>query len=97
MKNKGPRFVRYADDFSIHSKSKAEARKIGNEVYLFLRDKLELPINREKSGIRRPGEFKVLGFGFVPTYKRGERGKYQLVASQSGWQDLKRKLKAMAG
>ena len=95
LKNKGLRFVRYADDFSIYAKSKAEARKIGNQVYLFLRDKLELPINREKSGIQRPGEFKVLGFGFVPTYKRGERGKYQLVVSQSGWQDLKRKLKAI--
>jgi hypothetical protein len=37
----------------------------------------------------------VLGFGFVPTYKQGERGKYQLVVAQSGWQALKRKLKAI--
>lgn len=95
LKGKGYRFIRYADDFSIYAKSKAEARKIGNEVYLFLRDKLDLPINREKSGIRRPGEFKVLGFGFVPTYKKGERGKYQLVVPQPGWQALKRKLKAI--
>jgi len=41
------RYVRYADDFSIYTKSKMEARKIGNEIYLFLRDKLRLPINRE--------------------------------------------------
>jgi RNA-directed DNA polymerase len=95
LKGKGYRFIRYADDFSIYAKSKSEARKIGNEVYLFLRDKLELPINRGKSGIRRPGKFKVLGFGFVPTYKQGERGKYQLVVAQSGWQALKRKLKAI--
>jgi group II intron reverse transcriptase/maturase len=95
LKGKGHRFIRYADDFSIYANSKATARKIGNEVYLFLRDKLDLPINPEKSGIRRPGDFKVLGFGFVPTYKKGERGKYQLIVAQSGWQALKRKLKAI--
>jgi retron-type reverse transcriptase len=74
LKSKGYRFIRYADDFSIYASSKAEVRKIGNEVYLFPRDKLDLPINREKSGIRRPGDFTVLGFGIVPTYTKGERG-----------------------
>jgi hypothetical protein len=33
-----------------------------------------LTINREKSGIRRPVQFTCLGFGFVPTYRKGERG-----------------------
>jgi hypothetical protein len=41
------KYVRYADDFSIYTKSRREARKVGNEIYLFLRDKLKLPINRE--------------------------------------------------
>jgi len=35
--------------------------------------------NREKSGIRRPVHFTSLGFRFVPTYVKGEKGKYQLV------------------
>src|SRR5690606_2361398 len=48
------KYIRYADDFSIYTKSKKDARKVGNEIYLFLKDKLRLPINREKSGIRRP-------------------------------------------
>jgi RNA-directed DNA polymerase len=43
------RYVRYADDFSIYAKSKAEARRIGNSIVIFLRDKLRLPINKEKS------------------------------------------------
>jgi group II intron reverse transcriptase/maturase len=68
-------FVRYADDFSLFCKTKAEARKAGNAIYLYLRDKLKLPINREKSGIRRPVTFQVLGYGFVPTYRKGEKGK----------------------
>ena len=41
------KYVRYADDFSIYTKSKKEARKVGNEIYLFLRYKLRLPINRD--------------------------------------------------
>ncbi len=93
LKRKGLRFVRYADDFSIYAKSKAEARKLGNEVYLFLKENLDLPINRTKSGIRRPTNFELLGHGFVPTYKKGEKGKYQLVVKKSSWANLKRKLK----
>lgn len=95
LKGKGLKFVRYADDFSIYTKSKAEARKIGNEVYLFLKNKLDLPINREKSGIRRPSNFELLGHSFVPIYKKGEKGKYQLVVKKGSWNNLKRKLKAI--
>jgi len=68
--------------------------QIGNEVYFFLRDKLQLPINKVKSGIRRPSSFELLGHAFVPTYKKGEKGKYQLVVKKNGWENLKRKLKA---
>lgn len=93
LKEKGCRFVRYADDFSIYTKSKATARKIGNEVYTFLKERLALPINRAKSGIRRPVDFELLGHGFVPTYKKGEKGKYQLIVKKGSWDNLKRKLK----
>ncbi len=69
MERRKLRFVRYADDFSIYSKTENEARKIGNSIFLYLRDKLKLPVNREKSGIRRPLTFNILGYGFVPTYR----------------------------
>lgn len=95
LEREGLRFVRYADDFSIYAKSRAEARKLGNEVYVFLKEKLDLPINRAKSGIRRPNTFELLGHGFTPTYKKGEKGKYQLVVKHGSWQSLKRKLKAI--
>ena len=93
MARKGLRYVRYADDFSIYTKSKAEARKVGNEVYEFLRDKLHLPINRDKSGIRRPVNFEILGYGFAAVYKKGVKGRYRLVVSAKSWRNLKRKLK----
>ena len=76
----GHRYVRYADDFSI---------------YLFLRDVLRLPINREKSGIRRPSTLDLLGYHFVPVFKKGVRGQYQLVVSAKSRKAFKRKLKEL--
>jgi RNA-directed DNA polymerase len=95
LEKRGCKYVRYADDFSIYCKKKSEARMIGNDVFLFLKDKLKLPINREKSGIRRPVHFKLLGYEFVPTYEKGTKGKYQLVVSESGWKVLKEKIRTI--
>jgi len=93
MEKRKLKYVRYADDFSIYTKSKSEAKKIGNEIFIFLKKKLKLPINKEKSGIRKPVSFEILGCKFVPTYERGVKGKYQVVASEKSWKTLKQKLK----
>jgi group II intron reverse transcriptase/maturase len=93
LEKQGLPFIRYADDFSIYTKTIAKARHVGNAIFKFLRDKLKLTINREKSGICRPINFNILGFGFVPTYVKGENGKYQLVVSEKSWKKLKQKLK----
>lgn len=93
LERRNLRYVRYADDFSIYTKSTEEAKKVGNGIYLFLRDKLRLPINRDKSGIRKPSDFELLGHAFTPMYKNGAKDKYQLVVKGSGWDSLKRKLK----
>src|SRR6056297_847783 len=95
LERQGLRFIRYADDFSIYTKTKAEARKVGNATFKFLRDKLKLTINQEKSGIRRPVQFTLLGFGFVPTYVKGEKDKYQLVVSENSLKSLKQKLRTI--
>lgn len=95
LEKQGYLYVRYADDFSIYAKSKSAARKIGNSIFLFLKNKLKLPINREKSGIRKPVHFEILGYKFVPTYIKGDRGKYQLVVSEKSWDSLKQRLKSL--
>lgn len=66
----------------IVSSMQPEAKKIGNEIYLFLWDKLELPNNREKRGICRPVNFKLLGHGFVPTYRKGEKGSLRILVNK---------------
>lgn len=93
LEKRGNRYVRYADDFSIYTKSRKAARRVGNSIYLFLKNKMKLPINREKSGIRKPVQFKILGHEFVSTYKKGEKGKYQVVVSEKKWKTLKTELK----
>lgn len=95
LERKGLKYVRYADDFSIYTTSNHAARKIGNAIFLFLKNKLKLPINREKSGIRKPMNFTILGFGFVSSYVKGDKGKYQLVVSDKSWKTLKQKLKTI--
>lgn len=95
LEKRGHRYVRYADDFSIYTKSKKAARRVGNGIFLFLKERLKLPINREKSGIRKPVQFALLGHKFVPTYKKGEKGRYQVVVVDSKWKTLKEELKAV--
>lgn len=87
--------MRYADDFSIYLKSKQAARRVGNSIYLFLKDQLYLPINQEKSGIRRPRQFELLGYAFVSSYKKGEKGEYQLIVGRDKWVKFKAKLKQL--
>jgi len=86
-------FVRYADDFSIYCTSRAKATGIMKVISFFLKTKLQLTINTDKSGIRRPVQFVILGFGFTSTYKKGDKGKYQLVVSEKAWKRLKQNLK----
>lgn len=93
LEKRGHRYVRYADDFSLYVKNKKSARRVGNSIFLFLKNKLKLPINREKSGIRKPVQFEILGHRFVPTYQKGEKGKYQIVVTEKKWKALKQGLK----
>ena len=95
LEKQGLKYVRYADDFSIYVKNKSTARKTGNAIFLFLKNKLRLPINREKSGLRKPVQFEILGHEFVPTYEKGTKGKYQLVVSDKSWKNLKQNLKTI--
>ena len=95
LTKRGHRYVRYADDFSIYLRSKAAARRVGNSIYLFLKTRLRLPINREKSGIRRPSKFYLLGYGFVPVFRKGSKGTYQLVVDRTALRKLKAEIKSI--
>ncbi|MEA2042972.1 MAG: group II intron maturase-specific domain-containing protein [Bacteroidota bacterium] len=52
-----------------------------------------MKINEEKSSIVRPQKYEYLGYGFVSSYAKGSKGKYQLVVSKKSWEKLKQKIK----
>lgn len=89
------RFVRYADDCSIFLRSLRSARRVKESITRFIEGKLRLKVNEEKTGIRRPVRFELLGYGFVPTYRKGERGKYNLRVSPKVFKRLKLKIKVI--
>jgi len=89
----GLHFVRYADDFCVFLKSKSKATKVFKYLEVFINESLHLKVNQTKSSIVRPQNFEFLGYGFVSSYKRGDRGIYQLVVSKSSLKSLKTKIK----
>ena len=93
LERRGLRFVRYADDFSIFVKSKRASQRVKEGITKFVEQKLHLKINAEKSSICRPISYFILGYGFVPTYRKGEKGKYNLRVNPKSFKRLKQKIK----
>jgi len=93
LKRMGLKYVRYADDFSIYCQEEREASEVQEIIYRFLKEKLHLPINEEKSGIRRPEGFTILGYGFERSSGENEKIDYYLIVSAKRWKTLKEKLK----
>jgi group II intron reverse transcriptase/maturase len=89
----GVKYVRYADDFSIYCKEENEAQTVQERVYKFLREMLHLPVNEEKSGIRTPEDFTILGYSFERSKGESATSDYHLIVSAKRWDTLKSKLK----
>ncbi len=67
-------FVRYADDFKILCRNRKDANKVFHAVKLWLKDRLDLEINEEKSKVRYIGNSPsgFLGFTFIAR-KKGDK------------------------
>ena len=61
LEARGHRFCRYADDVNIYVRSEAAGQRVMASVAEFLRSRLHLQINREKSAVAPVGERKFLG------------------------------------
>lgn len=93
MESRGLYFVRYADDFSIFLRSRKSAERVKRNITTFIRERLHLEVNEVKSSIVKPHNYSYLGYGFVPTYKRGDKGQYQLITTKESFAELKSKIK----
>lgn len=64
LESRGLRFVRYADDFLVFTKTSKAAARVFDSVERYLTRKLKLVVNRQKSSIRRTDGVEFLGFLF---------------------------------
>src|SRR5579884_1521008 len=67
LENRGHRFVRYADDIRVYTRTKRAAERTLASVTGFLERRLRLKVNREKSTTKRAAKAAVLGFAFYFT------------------------------
>ncbi len=65
LERRGLRFVRYADDFLVFTKSSQAARRVYVPVGRYLTRKLKLVVNRQKSRIGSTDGVEFLGFIFL--------------------------------
>lgn len=86
LETRGHRFVRYADDFVVFTKSKKSAERVFESVGTYLERKLKLQVNQEKSKICRSHGLEFLGFEF-----RGFRGTAHVSVSSE--KKLKQKVR----
>ena len=64
LEKRGLKFVRYADDCVIFTKSRKSANRVMENITKFIENKLKLKVNRTKSKVDRPWRIKYLGFSF---------------------------------
>ncbi len=65
LESRGLRFVRYADDFLVFTKTREAARRVFGSVERYLTRKLKLVVNQQKSRICSTDGVEFLGFIFL--------------------------------
>lgn len=86
LEKRGLRFCRYADDVGLYVQSRRAGERALATATKFIEETLKLRVNRDKSGVFRPGRAKFLGYTF---WRR------KPVAHPKSIDRLKQKLKAV--
>jgi len=64
LESRGLRFVRYADDFLVFTKTREAARRVFASIERYLTRKLKLVVNQQKSRVCSSDGVEFLGFAF---------------------------------
>ena len=88
LEKRGHRFVRYADDFAICVRSQRAAERVMQSVKRFLRAKLKLEVNEQKSKATHAEKSSFLGFTF--------KGK-QIRWSEESFKELQWQIRRLTG
>ena len=65
LEKRGLRFVRYADDFLVFTKTEKAAQRVFESVERYLTRKLHLVVNRQKSRVCSAKGIEFLGYQFT--------------------------------
>jgi RNA-directed DNA polymerase len=65
LERRGHRFCRYADDCNIYVGSRKAGERVMISIARFLREQLQLTVNRAKSAVDRPWRRKFLGYSMT--------------------------------
>lgn len=90
LRERGHKFVRYADDCSIYVKSEKSAQRVLRSITEYIEKELLLKVNMEKTRISRPNQSNLLGFSF---YKN--RKTYEIRIGEKSLQRIQEKCKRL--
>ena len=84
-------FVRYADDCNIYVRSKRSGERVMASITRFIKKRLRLEVNAEKSAVAKPSERHFLGFSL----NRKEDGEIEVLLSDRSKQRLRQRVKEL--
>lgn len=88
LEKRGLRFVRYADDCNVYVRSKRSGKRVMASLSRFLKKRLRLTVNQEKSAVAVPGTRHFVGFSL----RRKRDGGVRIVLSRRSRERLNRKV-----
>ena len=88
LEKRGHRFVRYADDFIILVKTQRAGQRVKESITRFLKRKLKLKVNQDKSQVAPTDKTNFLGFTFKGTKIRW---------SEKAFREFKRRVRKLTG
>jgi RNA-directed DNA polymerase len=88
LEKRGHKFARYADDFVILVKTERAGLRVKESVTRFLKRKLKLEVNQDKSQVSSTDQTNFLGFTFKGTKIRW---------SDKAFREFKRRVKRLTG
>ena len=90
LERRGHKFVRYADDVNIYVKSERAAQRVLTSVQIFIKDRLRLTLNEDKTKVGSPYDLTFLGCSFYKT-----KGKVYLRIAKESLRRFKSRVRAI--
>lgn len=88
LEQRGHRFVRYADDCNIYVRSEHAGKRVMASISRFIKGRLRLKVNEEKSAVARPGSRHFVGFSL----QRSQQGAVSVRLSKRSTERVRRKI-----